>query len=204
MGVRAGHAIQIRSGEGETACCRKRDTKTSRSSSSIGSGNAYVNQYAQVIQSSLTDVGLNVQIETLEVNTIRTAARPGAISDVHGNLDRRKSGPDLSTRSVHDRQDPGRRRSHAAIAAGTRINEVDTILEDAVNATDREKAKRLVRQSVGDGQQRTAAASALVSGEHGRREQADRQYQDQRQRRLEFLERHTVAVSLVRRGQGRS
>ena len=42
-----------------------------------GSGNAAVNQYAQVIQSSLNDVGLNIQIETLEVNTIRQQLAQG-------------------------------------------------------------------------------------------------------------------------------
>ncbi|MEP6703880.1 MAG: ABC transporter substrate-binding protein, partial [Acidobacteriota bacterium] len=41
------------------------------------SGNAYVNQYAQVIQSSLADVGINIQIETLEINTIRTQLAQG-------------------------------------------------------------------------------------------------------------------------------
>ena len=41
------------------------------------SGNAYVNNYAQVIQSSLNEVGINVQIETLEVNTIRTQLAQG-------------------------------------------------------------------------------------------------------------------------------
>ncbi len=35
-----------------------------------GAGNAYVNQYSQAIQSSLTEIGLNVQIETLDRPTI--------------------------------------------------------------------------------------------------------------------------------------
>jgi peptide/nickel transport system substrate-binding protein len=42
-----------------------------------GSGNAMVNQYSQVIQSSLNDVGLNVRIETLEVNVIRQQLAQG-------------------------------------------------------------------------------------------------------------------------------
>ena len=41
------------------------------------SGNSYVNQYSQVIQSSLADVGMNVQIETREVNTVRTQLAQG-------------------------------------------------------------------------------------------------------------------------------
>ncbi len=42
-----------------------------------GSGSAYINQYSQAIQSSLAAVGLNVQIETLEVNTIRSQLAQG-------------------------------------------------------------------------------------------------------------------------------
>jgi peptide/nickel transport system substrate-binding protein len=41
------------------------------------SGNAATSQYAQVIQSSLTAVGFNVQIETLEINTIRQQLAQG-------------------------------------------------------------------------------------------------------------------------------
>ena len=36
-----------------------------------------MSQYAQVIQSSLKDVGLNVQIETLEVNVMRQQLAQG-------------------------------------------------------------------------------------------------------------------------------
>jgi peptide/nickel transport system substrate-binding protein len=43
----------------------------------FGSGNSAVSQYSQVIQSSLSDVGLNVQIETLEVRTIRQQLSQG-------------------------------------------------------------------------------------------------------------------------------
>src|SRR5213079_1285432 len=42
-----------------------------------GAGNAGINQYGQVIQSALADVGLNVQIETLEVNVIRQQLAQG-------------------------------------------------------------------------------------------------------------------------------
>src|SRR5262249_30389037 len=42
-----------------------------------GAGNAMTNQYAQVIQSSLNDVGFNIQIETLEVNVIRQQLAQG-------------------------------------------------------------------------------------------------------------------------------
>src|SRR5262249_21781498 len=42
-----------------------------------GAQNAAVNQYSQVIQSALADVGLNVQIETLDVGTIREQLKQG-------------------------------------------------------------------------------------------------------------------------------
>ncbi len=42
-----------------------------------GSGIQAVNQYAQVIQSSLNDVGLNIQIETLEAQTARKEVSQG-------------------------------------------------------------------------------------------------------------------------------
>ncbi|MGE3466939.1 MAG: ABC transporter substrate-binding protein, partial [Pyrinomonadaceae bacterium] len=42
-----------------------------------GAGNAAVSQYAQVIQSSLNEAGLNVQIETLEVGVIRKQLAQG-------------------------------------------------------------------------------------------------------------------------------
>ena len=43
----------------------------------FSSGNSAVSQYSQVIQSSLSDVGLNVQIETLEIRTIREQLKQG-------------------------------------------------------------------------------------------------------------------------------
>jgi peptide/nickel transport system substrate-binding protein len=43
----------------------------------FGSGNAATSQYGQVIQSSLADIGLNIQIESLEVNVIRQQLAQG-------------------------------------------------------------------------------------------------------------------------------
>src|SRR4029450_3511887 len=98
-------------------------------------GNAYVNQYAQVIQSSLTDVGINVQIETLEVNTIRTQLAQGQFQMYTGVW-------------VGGNQDPIFLRdlfSSTKIPGGTvsccnrsrYVNpEVDATLEEAGNTTD--------------------------------------------------------------------
>jgi peptide/nickel transport system substrate-binding protein len=106
------------------------------------SGNAYVNQYAQVIQSSLADVGINVQIETLEVNTIRTQLAQGQFQMytgiwIGGNQDPIFLRDLFSTSKI-----PG---GSVACCNRSRYSnpELDKILEDAVNATDRETAKDL-------------------------------------------------------------
>ncbi len=106
------------------------------------SGNAYVNQYSQVIQSSLTDVGINIQIETLEIGTIRTQLAQGGFQMYTGIW-------------VGGNQDPIFLRdlfTTAKIPGGTvgccnrsRYSnpELDKILADAVDATDRETSKAL-------------------------------------------------------------
>ena len=132
-----------------------------------GSGNLAINQYAQVIQSALTDVGLNVQIETLEVNTIRKQLAQGAVSDVYRHLDRRQSGPDLSCVTCSARPKYRRRACRAATAAA--INpEVDKTVEDAINETDKAKAKELYGKTWEIVSSEIAAVAALVSGEYGR------------------------------------
>ena len=106
------------------------------------SGNAYVNNYAQVIQSSLSDVGINIQIETLEVNTIRTQLGQGQFQMYTGIW-------------IGGNQDPIFLRDLFATSKipippvgccnRSRYSnpELDKILVDAVNATDREAAKAL-------------------------------------------------------------
>ena len=106
------------------------------------SGNAYVNQYSQVIQSSLNDVGINVQIETLEVGTIRTQLAQGQFQMYTGIWVGGNQDPiflrDLFTTS----KIPG-----GAVGCCNRSRysnpELDKILEDAVNAIDRGAAKGL-------------------------------------------------------------
>lgn len=107
-----------------------------------GSGNAYVNQYSQVIHSSLVDVGLNVQIETLERNTIVQQLAQGQFQMftgiwVGGNQDPIFLRDLFSTTKI-----PG-----GAIGCCNRgrysNSEVDKLVADAVDATDRETAKAL-------------------------------------------------------------
>ncbi len=107
-----------------------------------GAGNAAVNQYSQVIQSALTEVGLNVQIETLEVNTIRQQLAQGQYQMYTGVW-------------VGGNQDPIFLRdlfSSTKIPGGTvsccnrsryANTEVDKLVEDAVNSVDKAAATTL-------------------------------------------------------------
>ena len=106
------------------------------------SGNSYVNNYSQVIQNALTAVGLNVRIETMERNTIVDQLARGQVQMYTGIW-------------VGGNQDPIFLRdlfTTAKIPGGTvgccnrsrySNKELDKIVNDAVNATDRETAKAL-------------------------------------------------------------
>jgi peptide/nickel transport system substrate-binding protein len=110
------------------------------------SGNAYVNQYAQVIQSSLADVGINIQIETLEVNTIRTQLAQGQFQMYTGIWIGGNQDPIFLRDLFTTGKIPG---GSVACCNRSRYSnpELDKILEDAVNATDRETAKALYGQA---------------------------------------------------------
>jgi peptide/nickel transport system substrate-binding protein len=106
-----------------------------------GSGNAAVNQYSQVIQSSLADVGLNVQIETLEVNTIRTQLAQGDFQMYTGVWIGGNQDPIFLRDLFSSTKVPG-----GSVSCCNRSryqnSEVDRIVEDAVNATDKAAAKQ--------------------------------------------------------------
>ena len=106
------------------------------------SGNAYVNNYAQVIQSSLAEVGINVQIETLEVNTIRTQLAQGQFQMFTGIWIWGNQDPIFLRDLFATSKIPG---GNVSCCNRSRYSnrELDKILEDAVNATDRETAKAL-------------------------------------------------------------
>ncbi|HQU90895.1 MAG TPA: ABC transporter substrate-binding protein [Pyrinomonadaceae bacterium] len=106
------------------------------------SGNAAFNSYAQAIQSSLTAVGLNVQIETLDPGTLRTQLAQGQFQMntgvwIGGNQD-----PIFLKDLFTTGRIPG-----PGVSCCNRWRfsnkEVDTLLEDAINEVDREKAKEL-------------------------------------------------------------
>jgi ABC-type transport system substrate-binding protein len=107
-----------------------------------GAGNAAVNQYSQVIQSALTDIGLNVQIETLEVNVIRQQLAQGQFQMftgvfVGGNQDPIFLRDLFSSTKIPTPTLVGFNRSRYQNA------EVDKLVEDAVNAVDKTAATSL-------------------------------------------------------------
>lgn len=107
-----------------------------------GSGNAAVNQYAQVIQSSLTDVGLNVRIETLEVNTIRQQLAQGGYQIYTGVWVGGNQDPIFLRDLFSSTKIPG---GNVSCCNRSRyVNaEVDKTVEAAINEIDRDKAKAL-------------------------------------------------------------
>lgn len=110
------------------------------------SGNAAFNSYAQAIQNSLTAVGLNVQIETLDPGTLRTQLGQGQFQMntgvwIGGNQDPIFLKDLFTTGKIPG---PG-----VACCNRSRYSnpEVDKLLESAINETDREKARSLYVQA---------------------------------------------------------
>jgi peptide/nickel transport system substrate-binding protein len=104
------------------------------------SGNSYVNQYSQVIQSSLVNAGLNVQIETLEVNTIRTQLAQGQFQMYTGIWIGGNQDPIFLRDLFASSKIPG---GNVSCCNRSQYSnpDVDRIVEEAVNATDREQAR---------------------------------------------------------------
>jgi peptide/nickel transport system substrate-binding protein len=106
----------------------------------FSSGNAAYSSYAQAIQSMLVAVGLNIQIETLDPNTIRESLAKGQFQMntavwVGGNQDPLFLKDLFTTAKIPS----------ADVACCNRARysnpEVDKLIEDAVNETDRANAK---------------------------------------------------------------
>lgn len=105
-------------------------------------GNAAFNSYAQVIQSSLLDIGLNVQIETVDPQTLRTQLNQGQFQMnigiwIGGNQDPIFLRDLFSTVMI-----PGE-----AVTCCNRSRysnpDVDRLLDAAINSTCQETAKEL-------------------------------------------------------------
>jgi ABC-type transport system substrate-binding protein len=106
------------------------------------SNNFAVSQYAQVIQNSLRDVGLKVEIETVDPNTLRDELKIGKFQLntgrwIGGNQDPIFFKDLFASSEFPDRKENGRNRA--------RYNnpEFDKIVQEAIDSTDKTKAKEL-------------------------------------------------------------
>ncbi|MFN0140381.1 MAG: ABC transporter substrate-binding protein [Pyrinomonadaceae bacterium] len=105
-----------------------------------GAGNAMVNQYSQVIQSSLNEVGLNVRIETLEVNVIRQQLAQGQFQMFTGVWIGGNQDPIFLRDLFSSTKIPGGGVS-CCNRSRYRNDQVDKMVDEAVNATDKVIAK---------------------------------------------------------------
>ncbi len=106
------------------------------------SGNSAVSQYSQVIQSSLREVGLNVELESFELQTLVDELKKGQFQIntaiwIGGNQDPIFLRDLFASTEFPDRKDNGRNRARYSNP------EFDKIIEEAVNTVDKEKAKQL-------------------------------------------------------------
>lgn len=108
----------------------------------LASGVQAVSQYSQVIQSQLKEVGINSELETLENNTLLEQLRQGQFEMntaqwVGGNQDPIFLRDLFASGESPDKKAGGRNRARYANA------EFDKIVQEAVDATDKNKAKEL-------------------------------------------------------------
>ena len=107
-----------------------------------GAGNAMVNQYAQVIHSALHEVGLNVDIETLEVNVIRTQLAQGQYQIYTGVWIGGNQDPLFLRDLFSSTKIPGG--SVSCCNRSRYINpQVDDLVEHALDTLDKTEAKQL-------------------------------------------------------------
>ena len=108
----------------------------------FSAGNNAVQQYAQVIQNQLLAIGLNVQIITLESNTLRSQLTNGQFQMntgryIGGNQDPIFLRDLFSTAKIPTAQSGGFNRSRYSNP------DFDKIIEEAFNTADRERARDL-------------------------------------------------------------
>jgi peptide/nickel transport system substrate-binding protein len=105
-------------------------------------GNQAVNQYSQVIQSSLKDIGVNVQLETLEPATLLESLKNGQFQMntsiwIGGNQDPIFYRDLFASTDFPERKQNGRNRARYSNP------EFDRVIEEAVKTVDKTKAKEL-------------------------------------------------------------
>lgn len=108
----------------------------------FASGNSAVSQYAQVIQNSLKEVGLNVDVEPLEPGTVREQLKNGQFQMntgrwIGGNQDPIFLKDLFASSEFPDKKENGRNRSRYSNP------EFDKIVQDAIDSPDKAKAKEL-------------------------------------------------------------
>lgn len=106
------------------------------------SGNQAVNQYSQVIMNSLREIGMNVELETLELQTLLESLKNGQFQMstsvwIGGNQDPIFFRDLFASTDFPDKKLNGRNRARYSNP------EFDKIIEEAVNTTDKAKAKEL-------------------------------------------------------------
>jgi peptide/nickel transport system substrate-binding protein len=110
----------------------------------VSAGSVAFSQYSQVIQNSLKDLGLNVEIETLEPNVLRQQVALGQFQMntgvwVGGNQD-----PIFLNELFNTKRIPSEKPKVSCCNRSRYSNaEVDKLLEQAINATDPAQSKEL-------------------------------------------------------------
>jgi peptide/nickel transport system substrate-binding protein len=112
----------------------------------ISSGSVATRQYSTVIQNSLKEVGIPVEIETLEFNSLLEQLRRGQFQMttsrwVGGNQDPMFLRDLFASSEIPTQERAGRNRSRYGNP------EVDKILDEAFNTTDQQRAATLYKQA---------------------------------------------------------
>ncbi|HEX8748939.1 MAG TPA: ABC transporter substrate-binding protein [Pyrinomonadaceae bacterium] len=112
----------------------------------ISSGSIATRQYATVMQNSLKEIGLPVEIETLEFNSLLEQLRRGQFQMttsrwVGGNQDPMFLRDLFASTEIPTQERAGRNRSRYSNP------ELDKILDEAVNTTDKQRATALYKQA---------------------------------------------------------
>jgi peptide/nickel transport system substrate-binding protein len=112
----------------------------------FGSTNVAVNNYAQAIQNSLTAIGLNVQIETMDVNVLRKQLAQGQFQIYTGIWIGGNQDPIFLRDLFTTGKIPG---ENVNCCNRSRYSnpEVDKLLQEAIDTTDQAKAKDLYGKS---------------------------------------------------------
>jgi peptide/nickel transport system substrate-binding protein len=111
-----------------------------------GSTNAAVNQYSQVIQSSLNDIGLTVQIETMDVNVLRKQLATGQFQMYTGIWIGGNQDPIFLRDLFASSKIPGEN-VNCCNRSRYSNSELDKTLESAINSTSRDDAKQLYAEA---------------------------------------------------------